>query len=161
MRDVLARIAAYKREEVIAAKSAAQLSAIEAEARLAPPVRPFGAALTRAAAQGYALIGELKKASPSRGLIRHDFDPPRLAAAYEPGGAACLSALTDGPSVMGAPGHLVAMRAATRLPVIDPYQVAEALALGADAILVILAMVRDALSQPNSSMPRPIGGWMP
>ena len=148
--DVLARIAAYKSEELTARKSTRPQAEVERAAAAAPPVRPFRAAL--AAAPRLGLIAEIKKASPSKGLIRDDFDPPALARAYAEGGATCLSVLTDAPSFRGHEDYLVAARAACPLPVlrkeflVDPWQVAESRALGADAILVILAMVDDALA---------------
>jgi len=149
MNDVLERIAAYKREEVAARKAARPSVSVEG----ASPPRGFRAALERAHAPGrLALIAEIKKASPSKGLIRADFDPPALARAYEAGGAACLSVLTDGPSFQGADGYLTAARSAVALPclrkefLVDPWQVAESRALGADAVLVILAMVDDGLA---------------
>ncbi|MDP1670333.1 indole-3-glycerol phosphate synthase TrpC [Phaeovulum sp.] len=147
--DILDRIKTYKLVEIAAAKQARPLAAIEAAARAAPPVRGFAAALTAKAASGYALIAEIKKASPSKGVIRSDFDPPALARAYQAGGAACLSVLTDGPSFQGAAEFLAAARAACTLPVLrkdflyDPYQVAEARAWGADAVLIIMAAVSD------------------
>ena len=150
--DTLARILAYKRDEVTARKGATSQDAVEAAARLADPVRGFAAALETAARTRPALIAEIKKASPSKGLIRADFDPPALAAAYEAGGAACLSVLTDGPSFQGDDSYLAAARSACTLPalrkefLVDPWQVAESRALGADAILVILAAVDDALA---------------
>ncbi|THD59776.1 indole-3-glycerol phosphate synthase TrpC [Phenylobacterium sp.] len=153
MSDILERIAAYKREEVAERKAFRDRAEIEAAARAVSQPRGFRAALERAHAPGrLALIAEIKKASPSRGLIRADFDPPALARAYEAGGAACLSVLTDTPSFQGADEYLVAAREASALPcirkefLVDPWQVAESRALGADAVLVILAMVDDTLA---------------
>lgn len=153
MNDILEKIAAYKREEVAARRAARPLAEVEVAAREASKPRGFRAALERAHGPGrLALIAEIKKASPSKGLIRSDFNPPALARAYEAGGAACLSVLTDTPSFQGYDDYLVSARMAVGLPclrkefIVDPWQVVESRALGADAILVILAIADDTLA---------------
>jgi indole-3-glycerol phosphate synthase len=152
--DILSRIADYKRLEVAERKPRLSAEALEAAAAKASAPRGFCRALIEASQDGrLALIAEIKKASPSKGLIRADFDPPALARAYQDGGAACLSVLTDGPSFQGDDTYLVSARDAVTLPcirkdfLVDPWQVAESRTLGADAILVILAMIDDLVAR--------------
>jgi indole-3-glycerol phosphate synthase len=164
MSDILSRIADYKRQEVAERQGRIERLHLQTAAEAAPAPRGFAAALQARSGDGrLALIAEIKKASPSRGLIRADFDPPALARAYEAGGAACLSVLTDAPSFQGDDAYLEAARAAVALPclrkefLVDPWQVAESPPLGADAILVILAMVDDALAADLMTEARRLG----
>jgi indole-3-glycerol phosphate synthase len=161
---VLHRICADKRADLQARRAARPLSSLLIDAAAASPPRGFAAALEASIGRGrLALIAELKKAAPSKGLLRADFDPPALARAYARGGAACLSVLTDQPYFQGSDAHLQAARAATDLPVLrkdftlDPYHVAEARSLGADCVLVILAEVDDAAARELLACAREFG----
>jgi indole-3-glycerol phosphate synthase len=162
--DILAEICARTRDTVTARKTTQPLSELETAINGAPPVRWFRAALTaKHAVRSYGLIAEIKKASPSAGLIRADFDPVALARAYETGGAACLSVLTDEPYFQGCNDYLVKARAACKLPVlrkdfmVDPWQIAESRAIGADCVLLIMAVLDDTQASELAAAARQYG----